>query len=278
MKRSYVVMLSLVIAGVLLVTGVYGCSPASPTESISPSESTPKVQAQSEPSQISVSVNSQIEGIWVSGTGKVTVTPDIATLQLGIEAQDVSVSEAQGKASEAMDKVMAAFTEKGVAEKDIQTRSFRISQRARWDDVQQQEVIIGYRVTNQVVAKIRDMEKVSGIIDAVVIAGGNYTRINGLNFSVDDPTVYYDEAREKAIADATRKAEQIAGLAGLKLGEPTFISESAASPVYESIVLSAPAPMPIPAPAPTIAPSVSPGEVEIIINIQIAYVIAGKAS
>jgi len=149
---------------------------------------------------VKVSLNNQVEGIWVSGTGKVTVTSDIATLQLGIEAQEASVGEAQAKASEAMDKVMTALTDNGVAEKDIQTRYFRIRQRIRWDEEQQQEVVIGYRVTNEVVAKIRDMDKVSTIIDAVVAAGGEYTRINNLSFSVDDPSAYYDEAREKAMA------------------------------------------------------------------------------
>ena len=277
MKKGYVVMLSLMLAGfLLLVIGAYSCSPQGSSENgVPPAGLTPKAQAQSGPSQLSVSVNSQAEGIWVNGTGKVTVTPDIAILQLGIEAQDASVSEAQAKASEAMDKVMKALTDSGLAEKDIQTRSFRISQRTRWDDMQQQEVTIGYRVSNQVVAKIRDMEKVGSIIDDVVVAAGDYTRINGLNFSVDDPTAYYDGAREKAIADARRKAEQVAALTSMKLGEPTFISESAVSPVYESAVyaMSAPMPIPAPAPAPMIAPSVSPGEVEISVNIQIAYAI-----
>ena len=50
-----------------------------------------------------VDVNSQQEGIWVSGEGKVTVTPDLATLYLGIEAQADTVAEAQSQAAEAMD-------------------------------------------------------------------------------------------------------------------------------------------------------------------------------
>ena len=173
-----------------------------------------------------------------------------------------------------MDRVMTALTDNGVAEKDIQTRYFRIRQRTRWDEEQQQEVVIGYRVTNEVVAKIRDMDKVSTIIDAVVAAGGDFTRINNLNFYVDDPSAYYDEAREKAMADAKDKAEQIASLAGVKLGEPTYISESTVSPVYEGMVYGQSAPMPVPAPAPTPAPSISPGEIEISVNMQIAYSIA----
>ena len=277
MKRGIVLTLSLILAAVLLTAGLLGCNSGNPTGTnppVAPAQPTPP---QSLPSKVNVTLNSQVEGIWVSGTGKVTVTPDIATLQLGIESQEASVSEAQARASEAMDKVMVALTDNGVADKDIQTRYFRISQRTRWDDAQQMEVVIGYRVTNQVVAKIRDMENVSTIIDAVVAAGGDYTRINNLSFSVDDPSVYYDEAREKAIADAKDKAQKIAGLAGMKLGEPTYISESTVSPVYEGMVYGLSAPMPVPAPAPAPAPSISPGEIEISVNMQIAYSLAGKA-
>ena len=171
-----------------------------------------------------------------------------------------------------------SLTENGVAEKDIQTRYFRIRQRTRWDEEKQQEVVIGYRVTNDVVAKIRDIEKVGSIIDAVVVAGGDYTRIDDLNFSVDNPSAYYDEARKEAMADAKGKAEQIAELADMKLGEPTYISESAVSPVYGGMVyelMAGGAPVPAPAPAPV--PSISPGEIAISVNIQIAYSIAEKA-
>jgi uncharacterized protein YggE len=110
-------------------------------------------------------------------------------------------------------------------------------------------VVIGYRVTNQVVAKIRDMEKVSSIIDTVVAAGGDYTRINNPNFSIDDPSAYYDEARERTVTDAKDKAEQIASLAGMKLGKPNYISESTASPVYEGMVYGLNAPIPVPTPS-----------------------------
>lgn len=275
MKKGIVLTLSMLLAAVLLTAGLFGCSPDNSAGTNPPAASPQTAPAMATPSEVKVSLNNQVEGIWVSGTGKVTVTPDIATLQLGIEAQEASVSEAQAKASEAMDRVMTALTDNGVAEKDIQTRYFRIRQRTRWDEEQQQEVVIGYRVTNEVVAKIRDMEKVSTIIDAVVAAGGDYTRINNLNFSVDDPSAYYDEAREKAMADAKDKAEQIASLAGMKLGEPTYISESAVGPIYQrGVVYEMMVPAPAPAPAPAIAPSISPGEIEISVNMQIAYSIA----
>jgi uncharacterized protein YggE len=252
MKKRIITILSIFLVTMLFVIGFSGCA-SNPAGSYSNS---------------GVTVTTQPQGIWVSGTGKVNIMPDIALLRLGIESQEVSVNEAQSRASEAMNKVMAALDDSGVEKKDIQTQEFRISQRTRWDDNKQREITVGYRVTNSVMAKIRDIEKVGEIIDAVVAAGGDYTRIDYLDFTVDDPTSYYEEARQNAIADAKKNAEQIAGFTGMKLGDPTYISESTTSPVYESamggMALS------VPAPAPS-APSISPGEIEIRVTIQIAY-------
>ena len=70
------------------------------------------------------------------------------------------MAEAQTKASEAMNKVMTALTDSGVAEKDIQTQYFNIRQRTKWDRETDEETVVGYQVTNMVVAKIRDIDKV----------------------------------------------------------------------------------------------------------------------
>ena len=209
----------------------------------------------------------QTTGIWVSGTGEVTVTPDIASLEVGIEVQEVSVGQAMDKASEAMDKVMNTLTEKGVAEKDIRTRRFRVRQRTSWDDQRQQEVIIGYRVTNTVTAKVRDVDETGTIIDAVARAGGDYIRINSISFTVDDPTAYHEEAREKAMADAEAKAKQLADLSDVKLGKISYISEGGLAPVPRALYVET-MPMPAPAAAPT---PISPGETEIRLSVQVAY-------
>lgn len=213
--------------------------------------------------------STQQEGIWVSGTGKVTVVPDIATLRLGIEAQEASVAEAQSKATEAMNRVMDALDDYGVAEKDIQTQYFSIQKVTRWDNVKQEEVVIGYRVSNVVSAKIRDIDKAGEIIDAVAEAGGDLTRIDSIAFSVDDPSAYHEEAREKAMAEAKDKAKQLANLADVTLGKPAYISESiqAPPPIYPRVMYEG-APVPAPAAAP-----ISPGETEISLTIQVIYAI-----
>ena len=216
---------------------------------------------------LEIKLNNQQEGIWVNGQGKVTAIPDIANLSLGIEAQADTVNEAQMKAISAMDNVMNALTENGVARNDIKTQHFSINKVTRWDDKDRQEVIIGYRVSNIVTAKIRDIDKTGTVIDAVALAGGNLTRINNIYFSIDDPTQYEQEAREKAMVDAKNKAEQLATLSGVKLGKPTYISENLyfPMPIYRDAAMYKGAPAPTP---------ISPGEMEITLSVQVVYAIA----
>ena len=212
-----------------------------------------------------VNLNNQQEGIWVTGEGKVTVTPDIALLRLGIEAQQSTVAEAQIEAAAAMERVMTALADNGVAEKDIQTQYFSIDQITRWDD--DEIIVIGYRVTNMVTVKIREIDDTGAIIDAVAAAGGDLTRVNSISFSIDDATVYYEEAREEAMANAKAKAEQLAELAGVELGKPTYISEGTLYyPVdYRDAGMMAPE-----AEEGYITP-ISPGELELSLTVQVIY-------
>jgi hypothetical protein len=214
-----------------------------------------------------ISISSQQEGIWVTGQGKVAVVPDIATLRLGVEAREASVAEAQTQAAEAMERVMNALTDHGVAEKDIQTRYFSISPVTKWNRETEEETVVGSRVRNLVTAKIRNIDKIGVIIDAVAEAGGDLIRIDSISFSVDDPSDYYQEARKEAVADAKAKAEQLAKLAGVSLGKPIYISEGMQVPpiytrgvVYEEAIPGAETP-------------ISPGEMEISLTVQVVYAI-----
>ena len=210
--------------------------------------------------------NSQQTGIWVNGDGKVYAEPDLATLSLGVEAKADTIDEASAQATQAMDQIMASLEENGVEEKDIQTSRFSIYPITKWDIDREEEIQTGFRVTNMVTAKIRELEKTGQIIDAVIEAGGDFTRVNGISFSVEDPTPYQNQAREKAFAAAKAKAEQLANLSGVKLGKVTYVSEN--SSYY-------PVPMSVEAyksdSAASMSTSISPGEQEISISVQISY-------
>jgi len=210
-------------------------------------------------------LSQQNTGIWVSGEGEVSVVPDVAILNLGVEAQAATVAEAQRQAAEAMEAVMAELDEHGIDEKDIKTQRYSIYPVRRWRD--DEEILVGYRVTNMVTAKIRNVDDTGSIIDAVARVGGDYTRINSIVFTVDDPATCYEEVREKAMADAKAKAEQLAKLGGVNLGKPTYISEGGGYiPVPRDYYLKSGAEG---APAPTTP--ISPGETEIRLTVQVVY-------
>jgi len=251
MRKKWLLAVGLVL--VIAVAGLVGCSPEGGTVA-------------SVPSGLKLNLSNQPEGISVSGSGKVSAVPDTAVLRLGIEAQESSVAYAQERANGAMTAVMSALDDNGIAEKDIQTQYFNIRKVTRWDEKQGKEMVIGYRVTNMVTAKIREMDKVGTIIDAVAGVGGDLTRIDSIGFTVEEPTAYYDEARQKAMADAVAKAGQLAELAGVKLGKPVYITESMIYPpsIYRGYAESA-------APMPAMQTPISPGEMEITMNVQVAY-------
>jgi len=218
------------------------------------------------PESGNIILNQQNTGIWVTGEGTVSVVPDVAVLSLGIEAQEETVAEAQQQAAGAMEAVMAVLDDYDIAKKDIKTQYFNIYPVRRWDNGE--DTLIGYRVRNMVTVKIREVDETGVIIDAVAEAGGDYTRINSISFTVDDPTDYYEEAREKAMDDAKDKAEQLADLARVDLGRPTFISEGGIS-VPREYYMGIPEAVPVPAPAPPTP--ISPGETEIRLTVQVIY-------
>ena len=253
MKKRWLLPVSLAL--VLAIVGLAGCN--GETGSL-----------EGLPSDFRVSLNSQQEGIWVSGRGVVTVTPDIAVLRLGVEVQSASVATAQSQATETMGEVMTALTDNGIAEKDIQTQHYSIYPVTKWDRDNEEQIVIGYRVTNTVNVKIREIDNAGTIIDAVAAAGGDYTRINSISFSVDEPSTYYEEARKKAMADAKAKAAQLAELADAKLGKAIYISESSyvPTPIYRQDVYEEAAAI--------VETSISPGEMEISLTVQVAYALS----
>lgn len=263
--RKKLVFIGLAVAIALLA--VVGCT--SEQEATNPETATPTAPPATTP--IVVAGSSQNVGIWVNGEGKVTVTPDLVILTLGIESQEETVAEAHRKAAEAMDAVMQALKNQGIADEDIQTSCFSIREVTRW--LQDKEEVVGYRVINTVTTKVRELDKVGEIVDTVAAAGGDLTRVDSISFTVDDPTPYQAQAREKAIRDAMLKASQMAELAGVTLGDITYISEGGGSSVprvYYDMKDGLPIP---PTSAPGAVPTTpfSPGELEVTTTVNMVF-------
>lgn len=204
-------------------------------------------------------------GIVVTGQGQVQATPDIATLNLGVSSQQSTVAAAQTAAANAMNAVMQVLKGKGIVDADITTVGFNIN--PMYDYRTNTPVITGYQVSNMVTVKIRKIADVSSIIDASVTAGGNLITVNSIGFGVNDPTPYMKQARAAAMADAKNKAGELAGLGGVTLGKPVYITESSGyyppTPLYYGAV----------AEAKDMATPISPGQTEINVSVTVIYAI-----
>jgi uncharacterized protein YggE len=161
--------------------------------------------------------------ITVTGEGTVMVTPDTATALAGVTTEAKTPREASDANSRIMTAVVAAAHQSGIPEGDVRTSRFSIfpvqAQRPR-DGTQQ---IVGYRATNQVQVKVRDVAKVADLLDQLIGAGA--TTILGIEFSVSNATQRLDEARNAAFAEAKRKAELYARAAGSQVGRAVAITE-----------------------------------------------------
>ncbi|MBM3118365.1 MAG: DUF541 domain-containing protein [Chloroflexi bacterium] len=256
--------LCLILFSVMLI-GVGGCVVGEGAQ-VSPPAISAYVAAPEFGRPFGIIYSQQQVGLWVTGEGKATAVPDVVLLSLGIESEAKTVAEAQRNAVEAMNKVMRALKANGIAEKDIQTQRFNISPIRRWIESERREEVIGYQVTNIVVAKVRQVDKAGGIIDSVAEAGGDLTRIQNIGFTVDDPTPYYNEAREEAVKAAMAKAKQIAGISNIKLGRLLYVSEGTPSvpPMRDYYVMKAEGTAQAPTP-------ISPGELEFQVTVQMVY-------
>jgi uncharacterized protein YggE len=214
-------------------------------------------------------ISQQNNGIWVTGIGKVTVTPDVAIVTLGVQSQASTVSEAQQQAAKSMANVMAALKANSVVDKDIATQYFNITPIYSYTQDSGKQTLDGYRVSNTVSVKIRNVGNAGVVIDAVATAGGDYTRINSVAFTVDQPERFNDQARESAMNDAANRAKQLAKLSGVRLGRASYINESvnSSSPIiyYDSGVKASTSFAPTP---------ISPGETEVILTVQVVYSIS----
>lgn len=199
----------------------------------------------------------------VLGDGRVTVVPDTALVTFGVEANGQTLAEAQAQASTNMQGVIDGLLGLGVPREDIRTN--RVSASPVYDQ-RDRTIIRGYQATNSVQVKLREIDKVGSIVDQMTAAGAN--RIDGMSFIVENQDAPKQQARAQAVQNARAKADQLAGLTGMRVTGVKAIQESDAS--------SQPVPYAQPAAARSEAappPPVEPGTQEIRTQVTVTYII-----
>ncbi len=160
------------------------------------------------------------EGVIVSGLGKVSGTPDVLRVQLGVQVRRADVSAALRDANSIQAKVRAAVRRDGVDAKDMQTADVSL-----YPSSDNKGAPNGYNVSQTLTVKLRDLGRAGKTIGDAVTAGGNAARVQGVSFALEDNASLLEKARDAAYGDARTKAERYAELAGRSLGPVELVSE-----------------------------------------------------
>lgn len=162
--------------------------------------------------------------ISVEGAGTVLATPDIAVVSAGVVTRAASAAEAVRLNNAAMPALLKALKDMGVKDQDLRTLGFNVApRRGRRSPGDTSPGIKSYQVSNRVEVTVRDLGKLGALLDRMAVAGAN--TIHGVRFDLADPDRVQDRARQKAVADARRRAELYAEATGLRLGKVLRIEE-----------------------------------------------------
>lgn len=170
--------------------------------------------------------------ISVSGEGEALAVPDIATFNFTVTSKKPTVAAAQEEATKNINAVTAYLKEQGIADRDIKTTDYSVY--PQYDYIQAactngycppgRQVLNGYEVRQTTSVKVRDTGKAGDLLTGVGQKGA--TEVSGLNFTFDDPDAVQKEARQKAIADAKDKADELARELGVRIVRVVSYSEN----------------------------------------------------
>lgn len=161
------------------------------------------------------------------GEGEVQGTPDTMTVNAAISFLAADATTALNQTSERMGAVNTALVEAGIEQDDIATTNVSLQPQYGPDGVSEP---VGYEATNSIDVTVRDTAVAGRVLALIQSSGGDATRINSMNFSIDDDSELVKGARARAFEDAQARAQQYAELSGMELGKIISISRPAAPP------------------------------------------------
>ena len=202
--------------------------------------------------------------ISVSGTGKVTLSPDTADLRLGVVATGKTVKGVRNQAAASMTAVIAALRKLGIADRDIQTSWVSLQPTSDYGVGTYPPKITGYQFSNAVSVTIHDLDKVGDAIDDALAAGA--TTLDGITFRVADEAGAEAQSRTAAMAEAKAKAQALANAAGVTITGVASITETIAPTPYPIYYGAAAAGKDASTP-------VQPGTTDIAITVAVVYLI-----
>jgi hypothetical protein len=199
----------------------------------------------------------------VTGSGMVSLTPDIAYIYIGVHTENRDIAQALAENNLQAQAVADALKNAGVAVEDIQTSSFSVWSMEDYDEVGQ--AYTKYTVDNSVYVTVRDLSNLGALLNTVVGSGAN--TINSIQFDVADKTAALTEARQKAMENAAALAGELAQVAGLSLGEIQTITYTDSMP-YPYYGMGGGG-----ASAPNASVPIQPGQLQITVTVNVTYAV-----
>ncbi len=205
------------------------------------------------------------QGIIVTGEGRVSLPPDMASITLGVTETAESAGAVMTKVNAAVAAVLDELDTLGVAPEDRQTSGFYLQ------PVHNNETsndtpprITGYRAGNTVTVRVRDLARLGEMMDTVIKTGAN--DFNGLQFGIQDSSQAMATARALAVEDGAARAGQLAKAAGLTLGSVQRMTENSnfGGPVAMDYAMARGA----------MQEAIAEGEVDVVAQVTMVYAIA----
>jgi uncharacterized protein YggE len=198
--------------------------------------------------------------VTVVGAGEVQGAPDTLNVNASIEFVAPDVSGAMNQTSERQQAVIDALVDGGIDRKDISTSNVSLQPQFAGGD---STTIVGYRANNSIDVKVRKLDTASQTLASIISTGGDATRVNSVNYSLDDDSKLVKDARARAFNDAKDRAAQYAQLSGLHLGKVVSITESGGA--------TPPTPMPSFRGAETAAVPLEPGQQTVNFSVTVIF-------
>jgi uncharacterized protein len=155
--------------------------------------------------------------ISASGTGSVSLPPDIATISAAIETNSENANDSIAQNNAIYDRVVAALTKLGIRRDDIALGyySIRYNPRPSAMPANPPEERYGYTVLRNFLVKVRQIGTAGTVSDACIASGA--TSINAIDFGLADPDAARTTAIAKAVGQARSNAQALARAAGLHI-------------------------------------------------------------
>lgn len=212
--------------------------------------------------QVTPSVEAPV--VTVSATESIDAAPDLAVVSAGVSTLAPTAVAALQLNSAKMTRMVAAVRAAGVADRDIQTRGISIN--ADYAYINNAQQFRGYRASNTVSIRSRDIAGLGKFLDALVAAGGN--QIEGPSFTIDKPEPLIVQARGRALTSAQSNADALARQAGFKRARLLALSENSNRAFGQNLrTFDGSAPPPV---VQTSAP-IAPGEVSTSVTVTGTY-------